>query len=220
MLPAQLEKNFWHFGKHAGLDFTTTPPTAIASELDVQEGTASISDDQGQLLFYTDGDTVWNRNNTPMPNGHGLKGGLSSTQSSLIVPLPNSLTHYYIFTTGDHGSMQGFKYTIVDMTLDGGLGDIVDGTKNTAIVEEVSEKIAAVLHANCRDYWVITRKRNSNDNLAYLLTPAGLDLNPVISLGSFYTGEVFFGPLKAAHHGSKIALSATLHNIGEALRLQ
>lgn len=216
MLPAQLEKNFWQFGKRAGLDFTTAPPTAIGSKLDVQEGTASISDAQGQLLFYTDGDTVWNRNNLKMPNGHGLKGGASSTQSSLILQLPNSLIKYYIFTTGDHGTGEGFKYSTVDMTLNGGLGDINTDGKNITIVEEVSEKIAAVLHANCQDYWIITHKRNSNEFLAYLLTPTGLNLTPVISaVGAFYPFDAFFGPVKAAHHGSKIASSATLNNLGE-----
>ena len=61
------------------------------------EGSSSISDSNGQLLFYTDGVTVWDKNNAVMQNGTGLMGNGSSTQSALIVPC--TCDKYFIFTT-------------------------------------------------------------------------------------------------------------------------
>ena len=89
-LSAQNQNNIWYFGSNAGLDFNTDPPTALESDLETLEGTASISDPAGQLLFYTNGATLWDRTHTIMPNGSGLLGGESSSQAALIVPLPNS----------------------------------------------------------------------------------------------------------------------------------
>ena len=93
----------WHFGSGAGLDFSSGTPVPEANAMisdvamgEAQEGTASISDTCGNLLFYTDGDTVWNRNNQVMPNGTGMTGCWSSTQSSLIVPQPGNDSLFYI----------------------------------------------------------------------------------------------------------------------------
>src|SRR2546421_1458715 len=96
----QKEANIWYFGKNAGVDFSSGAPVAITNgKLNTDEGCATICDKTtGQLLFYTDGITVYDRTHTAMPNGTGLKGNKSSTQSSVIVPKPGSATQFYIFT--------------------------------------------------------------------------------------------------------------------------
>jgi hypothetical protein len=216
ILFAQKQNNIWYFGDQAGLDFNTTPPTPLQSALTTLEGTASIADPAGQLLFYTNGATVWDRNHNVMPNGSGLLGGESSTQAALIVPLPNSCNLYYLFTTEDHYTNGGLAYSIVDMCLNNGLGDIILASKNTLVQDETTEKATAVLHSNGKDIWIITHKLDSDEFLAFLLTESGLAVAPVVSsVGSHYSSNAIIGPAKASHDGTKIVSTATFYEICE-----
>src|SRR5690349_5705120 len=87
----QGEANKWLFGNGGGLDFNTGSPVPFAGgQINTTEGSASVSDAAGNLLFYTDGITVWDRTHAMMPNGFGLLGGVSSSQSAMIVLLPGS----------------------------------------------------------------------------------------------------------------------------------
>jgi hypothetical protein len=129
-LYAQQEAANWYFGENAGIRFDSAAGTVTAvngGQLNTREGCSSISDANGNLLFYSDGTTVWNRNNVAMPNGTNLFGNSSSTQSAIIVAKPQDPDTYYIFTVDTafpQGSVDyGLNYSEVDMTLDGGLGD-------------------------------------------------------------------------------------------------
>jgi hypothetical protein len=177
---AQNEAAIWYFGQNAGLDFNSGAPVALTDgALVTQEGCATISDATGSLLFYTDGITVWNRNHVPMPNGTDLLGDPSSTQSGIIVPYPGNIELYYIFTVHDAGELEGLQYSMVDMSLNGGLGDVT--TKNIPLATPVAEKLTAVEHANGTDIWVVAHGYGNNDFLAYLVTPTGLVTTPVVS---------------------------------------
>ncbi|TBX68337.1 T9SS type B sorting domain-containing protein [Flavobacterium silvisoli] len=105
---AQQEASVWYFGKNAGLKFETNGSVTPLSDgqLNTDEGCSSIADVNGNLLFYTDGRTVWDRNHVQMPNGSfslgtELYGDASSTQSGIIVPQPGSSDLYYIFTVDE-----------------------------------------------------------------------------------------------------------------------
>ncbi len=219
-LSAQKQNAVWYFGRNAGLDFNTTPPTPLKGELYTGEGCASIADQNGDLLFYTDGWKIWDRSHHQMPHGEGLLGGWSSTQSALIVPLPGSCTKYFVFTTEDysssvHGSLH---YSIVDMLLNDGYGDIIEASKNTFVVDSVGERLTAVLHANGEDIWILTHRFFSNDFLAYLLTSAGLNPIPVISsVGSIhpFNGSAYTGPIRSANDGSQLICAVTFEQICE-----
>ncbi len=115
------EGNIWYFGENAGLDFNSGSPVALTDGmLNTDEGCASICDTNGSLLFYTDGMTVYNKNHIVMPNGTGLLGHNSSTQSAIIVKKPMSNNLYYIFTVdGNSGSGGGLSYSVVNLNLDG-----------------------------------------------------------------------------------------------------
>ncbi|MGB0402690.1 MAG: gliding motility-associated C-terminal domain-containing protein [Salibacteraceae bacterium] len=191
---AQKEANNWYFGNSAAFHFNTPTgdPVAVSgSAMNTNEGCSSISDRlTGALLFYTDGQTVYNSNNLVMPNGTGLKGNSSSTNSSLVVPLPGDSNKYYIFTV-PHWPLNvgGAAYSVVDMTLQSGLGDVVTVQKNVSLPVSptnstsfpVADKCAAISHANGRDYWVIVQHENTWSFYAYLLTSNGLSSTPVIS---------------------------------------
>ena len=205
---AQKEGNIWYFGSRAGLDFNSGSPVALTNgTLSTFEGCSSISDNMGNLLFYTDGTTVRNKNHVQMPNGFGLLGHSSSTQSAIIISKPGSNTIYYIFTTPAEG-FGGLTYSIVDMTLQGGLGDVT--IKNALLQTPVTEKLTAVKHANGCDVWVIAHEWNSDGFLAYLVDSSGVNINPVISnIGTTHNGTLSnaIGQLKATPDGSKLALA-------------
>lgn len=206
-LQAQNNAMNWYFGQNAGLNFSSGTPVAITdSAMAASEGCATISDFNGDLLFYTDGSTIWNKNHFPMSNGTGLMGHSSSTQSAIIVPYPNDLTKYYVFTVNHEGSPEGFQYNLVDLTLDGGLGAVT--TKNQLLLTPVVEKLTAVLHANGTDVWVIIHGVN-NGFYAYLVTSAGLNTTPVVSAeGTIHAGGLgdYTGYMKASPNGEFLAL--------------
>jgi hypothetical protein len=155
----------WVFGNRAGLDFTnansTTPPTptpATSSLMSTGEGCASISDSNGNLLFYTDGITVWDSSNTV--RAAGLLGDPSSTQSAIIVPDPGNSNRYYILTMdGSSNSTQPYNHfngIRIDITTWGvTLLSSLIALPNT-LGFSPAEKLTAIQHKNCKDFWVIT----------------------------------------------------------------
>lgn len=187
----QGENDNWYFGHNAGLNFSTNPPTALFDgQIHNEEAAASISDSQGNLLFYTDGATVWNRTHQIMLNGTGLLA-TSTTQQIAIVPFPGNNNLYYIFTTGtfDNGT-NNFSYSIVDMSLGSigtnglPLGGITN--KNTAITNElgqpfpfISECVTMVSHSDNKSYWVLFT--NGGNLYSYRITSAGFNPAPVVS---------------------------------------
>lgn len=185
LLFAQIDDriNIWYFGTNAGLNFNTGVATALEDgELITAEGCATSCDENGNLLFYTDGQTVWDKEHNIMPNGTGLMGDWSATQSAIIVPSPGSSNIYYIFTIDawQNNLQNGLRYSIVDLNLNGGLGDITS-TKNILLHDLVCEKIAAVANYNETSVWVIAHGWNNNEFYSYKLSSTGIDPNPVVS---------------------------------------
>ncbi len=213
-LSAQKEANIWYFGHNAGLDFNGSTPIALTDgAINTDEGCASIADSNGDLLFYTDGKVVWNKSHQQMPNGFGMFGHKSSTQSGVIVPKPGSNSIYYIFTVDFTANSGGIAYSEVDMNLNGGLGDIT--VKNVQLLTPACEKITAVLHENEQDIWVIGHAWQSNVYHAWLVSPNGVNSNSVTSaVGVNINGSTFntIGYLKASAEGDRIA-AAHWHNL-------
>ncbi len=216
-LQAQKETWHWYFGGQAGIDFTSGSPIADTNgKIGAGEGVSSISDSIGDLLFYTDGMSVWNKIHVKMDNGTGLLGNRSSSQSSIVVKQPNNDSIYYIFTTDAYESYnffpphKGFRYSIVNTKKNNGLGKVT--IKNVWIADSSCERITAVQHCNRKDMWIIAAKANSNKYMAYLLSDTGLNMVPVISQnGPLAPINALFwsctaGYMKASPNGSKIAV--------------
>lgn len=174
------------------------------------EGAASISDKNGNLLFYSDGDTIWNKSHNPMLNATGLKGHSSATQSCLITPYPGSENKYYLFTVGNESDYEGLHYSIIDMRLDNDMGAI-DSFKNIMLTDSVSEKLCAIIHTNAYDYWIVTRKASSSIFHSYLVSCDGISSTPVISdAGGIYSEKGYMKPSK----DGKMLISAELATNG------
>lgn len=208
---AQKEASIWYFGEQAGLDFNSCDPVALTDgALSQLEGCATIADTNGNLLFYTDGVTVYNAAHNIMPNGTGLYGSPSSSQSAIIVPHPANTSLYYIFTVANNAGPNGLAYSVVNMGLDAGLGDLVPGEKNIILNPLVAEKLTAVYHSNNQDIWVITHELDSNNFVSYLVSSNGIDPVPIISsVGDLHlsmgVGSGAIGCIKASPDGKKIA---------------
>ena len=188
----------WRFGTYAGLDFNTGHPVAVTTGKTATElGTASISDTAGNLLFYTDEEFVWNKNNTWMPNGTGLcPDGPGGNDGVLALPKPDSSNIFYVFSMDNKVDTTSIKelwvYSVIDMTKDGGLGDVV--SKGNYLMPGnlfppnggFTVKITAVPVANERAYWIITMRFDSDTFYVYKFNDSGISPNPVInSVGKF-----------------------------------
>lgn len=214
---SQGETNIWHFGINAGLDFNSLPAVAITDGMvNAHGGSAAMSDANGNLLFYTQGMTLWDQNHTPMPNGLGLEGHASSTQNSMIIAKPGSTDLYYVFANGRFSDGLGLSYSEVDMNLNGGLGD-VNSNKNIPLLDSTCEKLTATYHANQIDYWLITHERNTSNFYAYPITAAGIGAPIISASGIAHQGlvagsDVLVGQLKASPDGTRLALATSAGN--------
>ena len=192
------------------------------------EAASSISDATGQLLFYSNGEKVWNRNHNLMPNGGAISTtGFSSTQGVLVVPHPGDPTLFYVFLTDDQEDQlaRGLRYTTVDMKLASGLGDVT-GTAirlpTPDLTSKIAEKLIAVRHANGRDYWIVVHGWESNSFFSFLLTTTGIVDRPVVSsVGPVLDAAGGAGPfsnavghMRAAPDGRHLAMATLYRDLG------
>ena len=214
-LYSQKQANIWYFGQGAGVDFNFTPPKALGDgELYTLEGCSTFSDADGNLLFYSDGSTVWNKNHIVMNYTNGnpgdnLLGDSSATQSGMIIPKPSTEDIYYLFTVTDTGSANGFNVYTIDMSLDGGNGELIDEDGDGVFFTELqggnwSEKVAAVKGQECNTFWVVSV--NSNDFYSYKVDRTGVNTTPVISPITSNIEER--GYLKLSPDGTKLAVAS------------
>jgi gliding motility-associated-like protein len=180
---AQLEAKNWYFGNYCSIKFENNIPIVVNdSKMKAMFGSATISDKNGKLLFYTNGYTIWSHDHDTMKNGFGLFSSLGTVQGAIIVPMPNNPNLYYLFTV-NYGegaiSTRGFWYHIVDISKDSGRGKVI--LKNQFICSNVTERLSATFHADNKSVWIIVHECNSNKYLAYLLQNTGLNTTPVTS---------------------------------------
>lgn len=209
--------NNWIFGVNAGLSFNTSTPNALSGgQTTGPDNTSAISDTNGNLLFYTDGVTVWNKFNSSMPNGTGLIGHVSAGQCALIVPMPCSADKYIIFHVTEFSNPGYLKYTVVDMSLNNGLGDVVSAQKNVSLGSGWTEKLCAYYEPVGNKYWVLTHKWNTDQFVAFEVNSSSIATNSVISsVGSVHNcgtyGSVHdaMGQLTISPDGTKVLNALT-----------
>lgn len=227
---SQNENNKWCFGSSAGLDFNSNPPSSIStSTMNAIYSCASIADASGNLLFYTNGITVWTSTNSIMANGTGLNGSMTGNQTVIIVKKPASSTNYYIFTIAYNASgTSGLFESEVDMSLASGSGSVVG--KNTPIYTltaitstTIPGKITATKHCNGSDIWLVLRDwtpyisagtgtvSTNNSFRAFPISSTGIGTTAVVSSPIVYTGSLTsvsdYGSIKISPNGRKLAAS-------------
>jgi outer membrane protein OmpA-like peptidoglycan-associated protein len=216
---AQSPTNVWYFGQNAGVDFSSGSPQALSNgQLNTEEGCVTISDQKGVLQFYTDGVSVWNARHTRMPNGNGLYGSPSSTSSGVVIQHPGISNQFFLFTVPATADTSGFRYSMVDMTLDSGRGDIIPTLKNIKLKHPVTEKLTSTLHRNGKDNWLLLHEWMSDVFIAYRISSKGLLPEPVLSSGgSIHNGTTLNtqGYMKVNPDGTNVALALEESNVIE-----
>jgi hypothetical protein len=166
------------------LDFSSsTVDTGILSRnLKFFITNASICDTSGELLFYTNGVWVANKNHDTLFNSQDFNpgfwtefygdDGLGIPQASLFLPNTQDENEYLlIHLSGEYDTFYNQIFSpvrlglsLINLSADGGLGGITPEFKNLTLVEDTLEwgRLTACKHANGRDWWLITHKFHSD----------------------------------------------------------
>lgn len=221
---AQKEANNWTIGDNITMDLNENPPKLLEKGLKGYsetegESMATISDKEGNLLFYVGGPTLYNYDGTVVISD--LKGHESSQQGSLIVQKPGSSTRYYIFTSvpfsnfGQNTNIHGIYYTEIEYDFQA--KTITEIAKNTVITTEKysMEALTMVPNANGTDLWLITHKAGGSDEYhIYPVTGNGVGTAVVSAIGqniplqtspNLYPNEI--GAIKSNSCYTQLALS-------------
>ena len=211
---SQKEDFVWYTGKselgYCCAHFFTFNDTAYVKELvtidyphkiRASSGKSVIADKDGNLLFFTDGFDVFNRNFQLMINGdsvfslegelfentYNLSGGLNVPDWSIILPKPDNSNEYFLFYLGMKSDEEfrtqvrgtGLNYARIDIGSVNGFGAVIE--KNIKILEEdTSPKgLKGIRHANGRDWWILVREMKSPRWHVFLLDDKGLAFSHV-----------------------------------------
>lgn len=201
----------WVFGTDSGVGFSSGAPVPFTTPINQGEGSASVSDASGNLLFYTDGKTIFDRNGNIMPNGASVTPYItwSASQAAAVAPVIGNHDRYYVFSCEQGPIVTGttashIVYCLVDLTLNNGLGDVVPGTLATPLISKASEKMLIVPGDSC-DLWLVTHNFDTSFQLApyaptfnsFHITAAGINPAPVSSITGWWQ-NYSIGMLKAS----------------------
>ena len=208
---AQKEANNWIFGFSNLLDFNTDPPTPDVLpffDFFIERNSVSMSNGEGELIFYSDGFSVTDKNGDPMPNSFGLQSDPNSASHPVFaIPKPNTSEEYYLITSTLFQGNGGMSWSEINMTLNNNAGDVTSN-KNILLTSNSVGKITAVQHENLTDIWVIGHEWNTSSYKAWLATENGFE-NPVISNGGTFISDANFvngfGQIKTSPDGRRIA---------------
>src|ERR1035438_8374237 len=174
----QKQDNNWYFGDSAGINFNSgNPLPIIGGSINSDEASSVISDKNGNILFYAGGYNlssstteifykIWNSQNQVMQNGDTINGGHWTAQGCLILPFPGDTVHYYVFSIDVLSNDSTLYSSIIDLTMDSGLGKVTQKNIIFNLPGTNSEKMQAVKHANGRDWWLILHS-NAGNNIFY-----------------------------------------------------
>ena len=236
ILEAQNRSNIWQLGNNPfgenllmyGLNFNngSADTFTLIRPMGFFITNASICDTNGEVLFYTNGIYIANRNHDTLLNSNDFNpgyatnfytpGGMGLTQAAIIIPRPNDSSNYYVFSVSAetltyHGSYGSFPIYLscseIDMTLDNGLGGITSSFKNIHIVEDTLYKgrIIACKHANGRDWWIVVKEMWTNRYYKLLVTPVGISAPIEQFIGTVNHAGNIYGMAVFSPDGSKYA---------------
>ncbi len=158
------------------LDFSTDPPTPFPTGIiGSYEGIAHYEDGSGNALFWFNANGVYDSYNILMPGALGILADDSSAEIC-ISPVPCDPDRYYIFYNDQ--TCSSLYYSIVDMTLNGGLGDVTD--LNTSIdTNNFSEGMEVIEIPDSPNFWLLTYNCNTGFT-KFLISENGLSNGEVI----------------------------------------
>ena len=188
---AQKRNNIWAFGNNIGLNFNTDPVTPFISKSNGKTPpyyVSSICDKNGNLLFYTDGLTVWNGNNFALPKYKDWWPWFKNV-IPLITPYVSNDSLYYLFGIDELGPEEGNSYKLqylsIKMRNPGDMEEAVFprpvsiSSYYTTLLSNTSHVLAGTAHCNQKDTWITTHAPGAL--YSFLITDSGVNPVPVIS---------------------------------------
>ena len=175
----ELEANHWYFGYGAGMKFQPNGPkpdtNGVARSVDA---VATISDAQGNLLFYADRKNVYTALHDTMKNGKNIL----ESRNLLIVQQPLSPNLYWLFSMERYQTQFDSKchYFVVDISKNSGKGEVVS---NGVLPNIYTHRGMTVCdHNNGTDKWLIFKQYGQEAYEAVLFSSIGIQASsPVIS---------------------------------------
>lgn len=214
------ENNIWAIEHKAGIDFNSGNPVALGTSILSSGAAASVSDANGDLLFYTSGDTVWNKQGEVMAGGAGLIAPYSTLfcpSGALILPRPEHPNQYYVFSLeypatalfGDTLPARLF-YSLVDMDQEGGNGAVL--LKGQQLDSGLTTKMIGIPGEHCgtKALWLLVRANDTNQFKAYEISPEGISQTPVTSHAGHLSGflALMDGQIVVSPQGNRIAAAS------------
>ncbi|MBK9637386.1 MAG: T9SS type A sorting domain-containing protein [Bacteroidetes bacterium] len=192
---------------------------------------STLSDELGNLNMVTNGCWIADATGDTMLNGGGLLqnsfsvnwcdaiSGIPMAHTSIFVPHPIDSNLVYLLhqsgTSSSNYKSSGLYFTLVDKTLNNGLGGVVTGQKNQLVFSMgLNPGMSVCKHANGRDWWVLTMKDSSDIVYVNLLSPSGFSAPVGYSLGFSPAAINFIGQMNFSPDGRKFAYSYYLGNFG------
>ncbi len=199
------------------LDFNTGQANFVNTNLQYPDmgspTNASISDENGNLVCYTNGVEIYNSNHNILENGANIHsptsfpGGFVAIQGAIIFPYPENSEKYIMISCDDvqfivdgwlAPGCSPITYSIIDMNQNNNQGAVVD--KNVVLNFDTIQfgQFSGVQHANGRDFWVIGAPTyDSNKYYKYLIDPTGVKLHSTQEVGMNINpglGQAAFSP--------------------------
>lgn len=225
--------NWWYFGENAGLNFNVTQtlygisglPTPVNGPVSTNEGCFTISDVNGNHLLSGDGINVYGRDNVLIESALG--GGRSSTQSGIIIPVPEKANLYYVISVAQERGTGGIKYSQFNIsagptTTGGPRGAIV--SRNVALLAAPKDENISAVKATSGDFhWLVNITQNNTiigvTSLSTATctvarsTSAGIQVNSTqtfnytpVDINGFFEGtSLSLGTLKFSSDGKRFA---------------
>ncbi len=189
-LNAQMADVNWYVGSGVGIEFKNCMPlvnTTYNNDGFSWEGNTTISDNDGNLLFYSNGYNIYNKNHLIMSGGSAAGISNSITQN-IIIPKPGNDNIYYLITTdvqagisysSNHPNATGINFAVIDMNLQNGLGEVTSSF-NVLKSGPNCEMLCLIPHSNDIDYWLIGHEYGNNNFFLFQITNTGINSVPLI----------------------------------------
>jgi hypothetical protein len=181
--PDAKRANVWIFENYNRIDFNSQIVPLSNPKIYNSEGSSVLCDKNGNLVLFSNGDSLWDKDNKLINIDFKLNGSYTSRQGVLLIshPLINNIV--YIFCSDAQGGINGFNYSVYDLENDSFL------LKNKQLIYKTNESISATFHKNGIDIWLCVHGFNNDIYHSFLLTKNGLNECQISS----NTGEVYWG---------------------------
>lgn len=178
-----------------------------------------MSDENGDLIWYTNGCKVQNRLHNLMDNGDGINAGAihnaycihtgyPSGNSLISIPFPghDSLFHLFHMRINEDFTTVDLLRSVINISYNNGLGEVED--KDIFMLSDTFMiSLSAVKHGNGRDWWLIAGNQFNDNSYVYLIKYEGIDQSPILRKADWFGPDAYPGIYCFSPDGHKLVRS-------------